>query len=944
MSDFNFMTSDGINIVPACKIDPGASVSILVPPSPWIATTGLQPHGALPGVDAHNRLADVEDPVALVFEEEPISLYEHYTDVQRAGGSDDSGSPLFVGYFLDENWVDQVTYLSGKLRTIVVALAMSTDWYGPNAWTKELGDLPGEMDYQLLRMVQTTTKEADRTSTEARRSLLAFMAFISWFMSVCPAWRDALENDDRKLVESLCLWERHKRGFMLKLSRDYHETTWSHWLEHDVPCHYVWTEEENASGRFVRYSPEFWGEYTALRMESAEAGPLDLSLLPSFQKWEQNVGRYDIYFQDRLMGRPGEIITDYNPTYDYRVVDHLHYGARPLENWHVLRAYSEKMKAKIIRSKIPNGSDVCTFYRQNPIPMDNPGERPTEHHSQLSDFAPMERGVATSEEEAYFESAAIICERIKNRYAPRVDRYYNNFNGGLEKPGAVRPASQQSLLASSNSEGTGWQVGRSRFPPRDRSSRYPPGHPRPPVTSPTRRSERTEDRGLSSRWLEGMTSLGSRLHPRSQSSRRSRSYSPRRRSSRSVSPPFIDRGSSARDEEPRGRSLSRDRSPSQHSYASFDDEYQGVAGGEAEDLDAPPSPSSTPPLTVFPSADTYDVNRFTTRGEAVAALMTWIERMADLQPPTPTPGTDWYWALLWLDHTFLVLKDPRAMVYLKVLAACTDAMDMIGVLNLAIRYGIPFGLYVKASAVREFRERNITELECNTLSALYTPGYVDQCIPYTIGGVAAYGKYLATIGNLLNRPHATAFLYAGGILSFIATFYNPDLIRRLMGGPSMQVTQFNRGDTVLLKDDEGDVFLVSDCVSPSEVSMLLGHVPTGNSSTETSLWPHPSLLEKESTHVHGIWTKSYYAMLENLKGDLAEGHYRWCTHREWKAYFHGGNRGTHAPEHVASAADFMEGADLLRRSFPADWNLCPTLSITMPEKFAPINSIRTTRN
>ncbi|KAJ6480681.1 hypothetical protein C8R47DRAFT_1284561 [Mycena vitilis] len=972
MTDFNFTTSDGLNIIPtfttkngaqwcsllasAAKIDPGASVSILQPPSPWIAATSLETMGILR--DPHflefaavysstehylgwmptRALIDGEDPVALAFDANPVPLYDHYTDVQRAGGSDDSGSPTFIGYYFDEKWVEQVTYLSGKLRNIVVTLAMSTDYYGPNVWTHEAGDLPGEMDHQLLRMFQSTKEEASQTSAEARRSLLALTAFISWFISVCPSWKNALQQDDWELVESLRLNDRPKRGLMLKLSRDYHETTMTHWFMHDVGCHYIWTEDERASGRFVRYSPEFWSEYTALRMETGELGPLDLSLLPSYTEWEEDIKRYDIYFQDQVVGRPGEIITEYNPNCDYRVVDFLHFGARPLENWNVIRAYAERMKAKIVRSKIPNANDVCTFYRQNPITKDEPAEereQPTKHFAELTDFATRESGVEMTEEEAFFESTAIIRERVKNRYAPRIDRVYNNYNGGVDKPSAGRTFSQLSLPSSSNSNASGWGIGRGRLPPRDRGRRLPAGHARSPVMSPTRRSERTEDKGPSTRWLEQMKSAGSRGYSRSHS-RRSRSLSPHRRLARSASP--------IRGQQGYRRSVSRDREQTYRSESSFEDEYGQVIDPEEDAGEDPVSSTSSPPLTVFQSADLQDTNRFTTRGEAVAALMTWMEKMAQLVPPTPTPGNDWYWALLWLDHSYLVFKDPRSMVYLKVLAACTDAMDMIGVLSLALRFGISFGLYTKASVVREFRERNMTDLERNTLAALYAPGYVDECIPYTIGGVAAYGKYLATINNLLNRPHATAFLYAGGILSFIACFYNPDLIRRLMGGPSMQVTQFNRGDTVLLKDNDEDVFLVSDCVSPSEVSMLLGHVPTGNASTETSLWPSPSLLEKESAHVHGIWTTGYYAMLENLKGDLAEGHYRWRTHREWKAYFHGGNRGIYAPEHVASSADFREGADLLRRSFPADWHLRPTFSINMPEVFVPLAPRRTTRN
>jgi hypothetical protein len=273
---------------------------------------------------------------------------------------------------------------------------------------------------------------------------------------------------------------------------------------------------------------------------------------------------------------------------------------------------------------------------------------------------------------------------------------------------------------------------------------------------------------------------------------------------------------------------------------------------------------------------------------------------------------------------------------MKIYAACLDVMDMVGILNLAIRFGLRFGLYMKASEVREFYERNMTDLDRHTLAAMYAPGYVDECLAYGTGGMAAYGRYLIIIRALLERPHAIAFIFAGGILSFIAQFYNPDLVRRALQGPSMQVTQYNRGDTVLLREDDSDVFLVGDCVSPSEISMLLGHVPTGNSGTETSLWPHPDLLDRESAHSHGVWTPGCYAIFENLKAEIQAGHYRWRSHREWKAYFRTGNNGTFAPVHVPTKQDFTEGANLLRRTFPAEWNLRPTLSINIPEVFQPL--------
>ncbi|KAJ6493582.1 hypothetical protein C8R47DRAFT_975243 [Mycena vitilis] len=686
-------------------------------------------------------------------------------------------------------------------------------------------------------MIQVSEEEAQSTAKEGRRTILTQLAFLSWFLSVLPSGLDGLDSDDKKLVASFRLSERAKRGTLFKLARDYHEVNFPHFLQHGVGCHYIWADEEKASGRFVRYSPEFWEEYQSLRTVTGGSGPLDLTALPSYERWKDDIGRYDVFFQDRLAGRPGEIITNFLPGYDYRIIDFLYFGARVLENWNVLRAYSELFRAK------------------NPIEQEQPAEtsmraRKEERQSKLSDFATREIGRG-SEEEAFFESPAIVREQVKNRYAPRVDRYFNTFNGRGVRPG-------------------------------DRITDAPL---RKGVMSPTRRSEKTEDLGLTSRWVDRMEEAGHghRRDNRRGRSFRSPSFSPRRRSSRSASPIRSNRYSSYEARE-RGRSLSCERSENEGSQSTFDDEYRS--------------------------------------------------------PPSPHPREDWYWALLWLDKSYLVLNDPRAAIYLKTLAACNEIMDMVGVLNHAIRFGIQFGLYVKASEVREFRDRNMTDLEKNTLAALYAPGYVDECIPYTIGGAAAYGKYLATIRNLLSRPHATAFIQAGGILSFIATFYDPDLIRRLMQGPSMQVTQYNRGDTVLLRDDDGDVFLVGDCVSPSEIAMLIGQVPTGNSGTETSLWPHPSLLERESAHAHGIWTAGLYKIFENLRADITAGHYRWRSQREWKSYFHAGNKGTFAPVHTPTTEDFMRGADMIRCSFPANWHMRPTLSISMPERFETFTAIR----
>jgi hypothetical protein len=275
---------------------------------------------------------------------------------------------------------------------------------------------------------------------------------------------------------------------------------------------------------------------------------------------------------------------------------------------------------------------------------------------------------------------------------------------------------------------------------------------------------------------------------------------------------------------------------------------------------------------------------------------------------------------------------------MKIYAAYHEVEDVVEILTLAIRFGLQFGLYVKVDEVLEFRNRNVTHLDSQTLGAIYAPGYVDECLSYGLGEIAAYTKYLSILGVLLIRPNAIAFIYAGGVLSFVAQMYDKDLVPRLMRGSSMQVSEYNKGDTVKIADVNGDLFFaVSDCVSPSEISMLLGHVATGNPQTETWLWPPPALIERESRHTQGMWTAGFYNILENLKAQILDGHYEWRTRKAWISYFRAGNKGTFAPSIAPpSKATFEEGNALIRRAFPVDWNHRPTLSIAVPEIFDPL--------
>ncbi|KAJ7094087.1 hypothetical protein C8R44DRAFT_890455 [Mycena epipterygia] len=266
---------------------------------------------------------------------------------------------------------------------------MKSPFNGPNAWNTQTGDLPDVVDEDVLSRIQYQMKDAQKLAANARRTILSQLGFLSWFQTIKPGWREDLEVEDLTFIKKLRLDERPKRGFLFDLSRDYHEINFRHLIAYDVPAHYAWTAKEEGNGRFVRYSPKFLEEYMELKAES-DGGPIDLKLLPSFPEWEVDIGRYDVFFQDRQMGRVGERLTRFHPEDDYGIVDFAYYGFRPIENWYARRAYTERFKGM----RRPGATHfVCTLFRQNPYASDEPvsmRRRETERPFPLTDFATAE--------------------------------------------------------------------------------------------------------------------------------------------------------------------------------------------------------------------------------------------------------------------------------------------------------------------------------------------------------------------------------------------------------------------------------------------------------------------------------------------------------------------------------------------------------------------------
>ncbi|KAJ7140424.1 hypothetical protein C8R46DRAFT_921270 [Mycena filopes] len=346
---------------------------------------------------------------------------------------------------------------------------------------------------------------------------------------------------------------------------------------------------------------------------------------------------------------------------------------------------------------------------------------------------------------------------------------------------------------------------------------------------------------------------------------------------------------------------------------------------------APESPrpvlSDGLPFRDSSSRESY-IHRLGVRDEVLRDIRGFCSRFTEFQAPlsTEAPG---YWNLDWTDKVILVCEDERTIPRLKAWAACCGITDKADLLRMAMAYGVPFALYVRQSDVHNLGMVELhDDLLREALKASYSVGFTETPLPHGQGGTLLYGQYINQVSALLQRPHAIAFVQAGGILSFLAQMYDTYLIHRYMEGPSFQVREFAKGRTLWV---DGELF-TTDQVSEGEISILIGKVSTGKALKDTFLYPHPSWLEAESEHFHGAWTEGAWKFLQNLyKKHTVKKDYEWLTEREWRKRISNANKGAFRPSYVPTDDDFVEGLAVTSRAFPSEWNKKPLLSIQIPE-------------
>ncbi|KAJ7808412.1 hypothetical protein B0H14DRAFT_3762147, partial [Mycena olivaceomarginata] len=257
------------------------------------------------------------DPAWVAFGNEEVGTTEKWVDTPTSDSEMEDPGISLAGYLLDQEWVTTAIYLSERMLEVSEHLARGTDWYGPNSTTESLGHIPFGVSSRSLRACHERHYVAEECASRAKSILRSQMGWLAWFTTVLFDWRRGLSVPDEVFVSSLRLNERDRRGFLYNLTRDYHDSNFFFLMLHKVPFHYAWTAAEKETGRFLRCSPEFLDELQTITARRET----DMKSLPSYAVWQEDLDRYNAFFQDTHFGKVGEVLTKFHPDWSYYLVE-----------------------------------------------------------------------------------------------------------------------------------------------------------------------------------------------------------------------------------------------------------------------------------------------------------------------------------------------------------------------------------------------------------------------------------------------------------------------------------------------------------------------------------------------------------------------------------------------------------------------------------------------
>ncbi|KAJ6458027.1 hypothetical protein DFH09DRAFT_822722, partial [Mycena vulgaris] len=208
------------------------------------------------------------------------------------------------------------------------------------------------------------------------------------------------------------------------------------------------------------------------------------------------------------------------------------------------------------------------------------------------------------------------------------------------------------------------------------------------------------------------------------------------------------------------------------------------------------------------------------------------------------------WDRLTLEKGVLVFDSASSQLRMRTWSCVLKNMNRIeDLLNLAIRFAVPFSIFIRMKDLPDFAPESISEVEKRTLPGTLEPGFMETRLVW-MGGENTRTSFLDLAAKMLRRPWAGIFLTMGGFANRIALWIDVDLPHRLAKGPSTRVTEYNRGFMTRgrVQSADGGIsdeeLLTRDQVSSDELNLLFGYIDKGHPNSDVYLFPPQWLLEK----------------------------------------------------------------------------------------------------
>ena len=167
-------------------------------------------------------------------------------------------------------------------------------------------------------------------------------------------------------------------------------------------------------------------------------------------------------------------------------------------------------------------------------------------------------------------------------------------------------------------------------------------------------------------------------------------------------------------------------------------------------------------------------------------------------------------------------------------------------------------------------------------SCTYEPGFVKSTLKLGSGPTFT-DHYLGKLADIFQRPHACALIGLGGPASWIVQAYGDSLVQKFMMGPSLQVT-FHVKEYFNSKERK-PAFMCCDKLTPGELDLVFGHIPSGGGNHKKWVFPTPELLDELCDHWSSEWNEQLEFVFQEIQKELMGPNTQPRSWGDWRSFF-----------------------------------------------------------